>query len=55
MRYSRFQSNSQKMSWAELMVKRQKETGFRIEKETIERRDEVIKKYASMCICYVEH
>lgn len=57
MRYSRFQSNSQKMSWSELMVKRQKQTGFKLERETVERRDEIIKKYAtllSISASYVE-
>ena len=45
------------MTWNELMVKKQKETGFRIEKETPEHRDQHIKKYAmllSMSASYVE-
>jgi hypothetical protein len=50
MRYSAYKSISNRMSWAEMMVKKQKETGFVIVKETIEKRDEIISKYASKII-----
>lgn len=50
MRYSAFKSESSRISWNELMVRRQKETGYRIEKETVEYRDKVIAAYATRLI-----
>jgi len=49
MRYSAF-GDSKRLSWNELMVKKQRKTGFRIVKETIESRDKVIAAYASKLI-----
>ena len=50
MRYSAFKNQSNRLSWSEMMVKKQKETGFVIVKETMEKRDEIIAKYASKII-----
>ena len=49
MRYSAF-GDSKRMSWNEMMIKKQRETGYRIEKETVEYRDKVMAAYASRLI-----
>lgn len=50
MRYSAFKNQSNRLSWSELMIKRQRETGFKLERETVEYRDKVIAAYASKLI-----
>ena len=49
MRYSAY-GNTKRLSWSEMMIKKQKETGFVIVKETMEKRDKIIAKYASKIV-----
>lgn len=50
MRYSAFKNQSNRLSWSEMMIKKQKETGFVIVKETMEKRDKIIAEYANKII-----
>lgn len=49
MRYSAY-GNTKRLSWNEMMIKKQRKTGFIITKETIEHRDKIIAEYASKII-----